>query len=295
VCSSDLLAEAGIVQRVALEGADGPLQLNAFRAFPESNVVRLVSEHFLKAGTLGGAEFAGLTAKTPPALYGVEDLELYRRNLEAVRRSADARPRLAPFLNDARTALLHLKSQHNGPALSEYNRRVTARRDGKEDLASFVRYLAQAAPMDVSAPNLERFLRAAELEKSLDFRKVELERTAFAERLTRGVDSATLDRITREFAALRAAGNSYASYAALLERTAAERGVPLAQFPHLRAYIRYVLIFDGIRREAFLTELDARERAVGDHLARSPEERKDRKSTRLNSSHRYISRMPSSA
>ena len=52
---------------------------------------------------------------------------------------------------------------------------------------------------------------------------------------------------------------------------------------------------DEIAFHLEMRERDFRERGLSEDQARAGTERRDRKSTRLNSSHRSVSRMPSSA
>ncbi len=69
---------------VGLEGAAGKIPLAPFRsAAPEIN--REVGSFFLNTGLITGAEYAGLAAPSVPQMFGIEDMDLYLKNVSAVR------------------------------------------------------------------------------------------------------------------------------------------------------------------------------------------------------------------
>jgi hypothetical protein len=70
---------------VGLEGAQGAFATEAFRSFPDADITKAVAEHFMEEGYLGGPEFAGITAKRMPLLWGVEDMDGYKANVAAVK------------------------------------------------------------------------------------------------------------------------------------------------------------------------------------------------------------------
>ncbi|MBK8871344.1 MAG: hypothetical protein KBD85_03660 [Elusimicrobia bacterium] len=78
------LSENRGVSLVGVEAAQGPFNMGPYRDWPDANVTRDVATYFLKDGTIGGAEFAGITAPKPLTLWGIEDTDLYLANVHAL-------------------------------------------------------------------------------------------------------------------------------------------------------------------------------------------------------------------
>ena len=69
---------------IGLEGSVGDFPLNRFR-HADLNVNKAVGSFFFNTGFLTGPEYAGFAAKTTPRFFGVEDKNLYLKNVAAVR------------------------------------------------------------------------------------------------------------------------------------------------------------------------------------------------------------------
>lgn len=263
------------VSLVGLEGAQGAFATEAFRSFPDADITKAVAEHFMEEGYLGGPEFAGITAKRMPLLWGVEDMKAYDANVAAVKHAALNRPAMDSFLQEARRVMNDVKDRRLSVKLLEFDRHLTAYHLGKEALGVYVRYLLKSSPLSTAhVPNLILLRDALRWEDALDFKRIELERAKLLDRMVRGLSKENLDRLVARSASYRLGRVTYGDYYRFLRTLCTESGIDLDEYGQLSAYVRYVLLAERINRNDLLTELCTLERAVQDTLAVSSEEKR---------------------
>lgn len=263
------------VNLVGLEGAQGAFATEAFRSFPDADITKAVADHFMEQGYLGGPEFAGITAKRMPLLWGVEDMNGYAANVEAVKHAAKNRPVMDRFLQEARRVMNEVKDRRLSVKLLEFDRHLTGYHGGKEPLGTYVRYLLKSSPLSPAhVPNLVLLRDALRWEEMLDFKRIERERANLLERMVQRLSKENLDRLVARSASYRLGRVTYGEYYRFLRTLCMESGISLDDYGQLSAYVRYVLLAERINRNDLLTELGALERAVQDSLAVTAEEKR---------------------
>ncbi len=263
------------VSLVGLEGAQGAFATEGFRSFPDAEITKAVATYFMEEGYLGGPEFAGITAKRVPLLWGVEDMAGYNANVTAVKESAQNRPAVELFLREARTLLNEIKTRRLSPALLEFDRNFSAYQSRKMPLGAYVRYLLKSAPSgSARAPNLVLLRDALTWEDSLDFPRIERERASLLEQMVRVLPKQQLKTLVDKSALYRLGRISYGDYYRFFRTLCEENGIPLTDYRQLHAYVRYVLLAERINRNDLLNELTALELSVQDQLISRPKERR---------------------
>lgn len=255
---------------VGLEGAEGPLVIEPFRAYPEKDVNREVAEHFLKAGHITGPEYAGLTANKPLALFGVEDLGLYGAHIQALRTAQGRQKQAEALLESAQKSLAAEKDRIYSPALETFDAHQQAFQSEKENLSDYVRYLLSFVDIAAPSPNLRLLSEAFAREKALDFGRVENERQELIKALARKLNAPDMERLVRESMSYRLGRMSYGQYYAFLTKFCQDQGISLNRYESLRDYVAYVLLAEKINRDQLLTELARLEEAVPSTLAQTP-------------------------
>lgn len=263
------------ISLVGLEGAQGAFATEAFRSFPDADITKAVAEHFMEEGYLGGPEFAGITAKRMPLLWGVEDMDGYKANVAAVKEAAINRPAVNLFLSEARQILDTVKDRRLSVPLLEFDKHLTGYHSRKEPLGTYVRYLLKSSPQSVAhVPNLVLLRDALHWEETLDFKRIEGERAALLERMVNNLSKANLERLVGRSAQYRLGRISYGDYYRFLRALCEDSGVKLDDYAQLSAYVRYVLLAERINRNDLLTELSSLERNVQDGLVSTAEEQR---------------------
>lgn len=269
------LADADPAGPVALEGASGPVDVEALRRFPDSAITGTIADFLLQRGLIAGPEHAALTAPRSPLLIGAEDDGLYHQNVGAFRAArANAAP-LRDRLRRFQDRLDRAERAHASPALRDFHRRTRDHDEGRLSLTAYLEYLNGAVPARAlpKAPNIEALNKIARLEKTLDFKAVEVERRRLVDALVDRLPRPALADLVSSGLDVRAGRTSVGRYHARLRSVARAHGIDLRAFAPLAAYIEYVSAADAIDRAALLEEIALRRNRVQNALARTPRER----------------------
>jgi serine/threonine protein kinase len=251
------------VKTINLEGGEGEYDLDIFRSVPEGPLRKKVAEHFLEIGELNGAEYYAVTDPGEARLWGVENRELYMRNLRVYRDSFEYRDRAAGYLEYLRNALNGVKADIYGPRLLKLDMAYNAYKSGNMEFREYITFLIERA--DESGLHLERYENLRELalsmrlESEVDFDAASAER----DRLMNGLKDILSRNESRELVS-KAAGYRtkriprHEFYGYLMEK-AAQAGLREKTYPALATYIDYIKAFGSVRRDRISSELRALE------------------------------------
>ncbi|HTL48948.1 MAG TPA: hypothetical protein VL688_12880, partial [Verrucomicrobiae bacterium] len=259
---------------VALEGADGPLDLTLFRAYPEPSQAKALFEDLAGRGEISGAALAAVQAPETTAFYGVEDAALYRQSVQAFLdglKPSGFEKELAGIQKDLQAE----KEKNYGPLLLELDRRREKLRDPANSLEPLFHFFEQL-PASFRLRNFsDRYPRlllvASELEKTGEDRKIQLLTRVFEKRVKRLLAGrGTL----REFHALKqkyqTGQMSDAEYAEQLARLDSEKtALPQA----LAASVQRSRELRALKGEEFWRELNAYLDALMNALAVTEKEK----------------------
>jgi len=255
---------------VGVEGASGPLALDAYRRLTRADVAARVADAMVKEGLFSGPEYFGVATKTPALLWGVEEPASYRANVQAVQESLAFQNQDGSLVQALGNRLADLKQHLFPPAALDMDRRVDAFWENRLNLTAHAVFLAQAVPSAVGH-NTALFLKAVDREKKLDFHRVEKERNALVRALVERLAKADMERLLNASLALRDGRLGHGRYFADLRALCRARGVSLSGYDALDEYIRYVVEAEAIDRGGLLAEIQALEKTA--LAARLPDEK----------------------
>ena len=95
----------GSKKLMAMEGAEGPLDVTLFKTIPDKKIQSTVVDYFMKNGYLNGAEYFAIYGSNDLVLYGVEEMKLYQENLEVFRLAQEMKPVIANLMAELQEAL----------------------------------------------------------------------------------------------------------------------------------------------------------------------------------------------
>lgn len=259
--------QAGLV---ALEGAFAPIDVKAYHDFEDREVIGLTADCLLRENLITGPVHAAMTTQAIlPPLLGVDDPIHYNANVNAYRQSA---PKIDGFKKDLAARKFNLekvKTSVFSPALSAFDAKVTAYKEERLPLSDYVIALAP----EPGAGQAGLFLQALSVEKKVDFQKVEADRKQLIETLVKNLSKTQTDQLVQESAGYRMGQVRYGEFYRDLQSLCRSAKIDLARYPHMDAYIRYVLISDRIDAEKLVDELAALQTARYQTLAKTPVEK----------------------
>jgi hypothetical protein len=270
----DGLAAQGITL-AGVEGAWGPLDLDAYHRHPSPHAVSLVAEALRSSGRLSGAEWAGLTSRRPPTLVGVETPHLYHANVAAARACVARRPVVAEFLRTLTSNLKILKDRVYSHTLKEFDFHREAYQDSQESLGDFARYLSELpGASNLSGPQFKIFLKAIEWENRLNFDEIEKDRQHLMERISIELDQGDLNALLARAVDFRAGKTTNGDFYSYLKRLCEKRAIPLDSYRAFTDYMAFVGFVQTINRGELLNNLTDLEFSLGAGLASTVEEKK---------------------
>jgi hypothetical protein len=266
------LLGTGQVSFLALEGATEQIALQPYLDFPHPDAVRLAADYLLRENDISGPIHAALTAQqTLPPVLGIDDPTLYTANVQAYRNSAPRLDQSRGQIKKLQAELDERKKNVYSPALLTFDKSVADYRNGRIGLGPYVQSLMTATKAE--APAAKTFLQALALERALDFHQVEIERVRLVTVLTQRLHPKETNALLADSLAYRAGRLGYADFYARLKNICRQADLKLSAYPAMDAYIRYVLLADGIDAERLLNELNDLEKAAFTQLSRRAEER----------------------
>ncbi|MBF0217620.1 MAG: hypothetical protein HQL30_11590 [Candidatus Omnitrophica bacterium] len=266
------------VNTVNLEGGTGQYDLSVFTEIADKDIRRGVAEHFLKSGVLSGAEYYAATNPEKAFLWGIEDPELYARNLKVYRDAAGREQETEKGLELLERALEGLKSSVYTDKLAEFDRSYARYKSGGIDLKEYAVYL-QASSLELGIgtdafKNIGLLSRVIEAEKAVNFKKADNERgdllsllgKKLSKRESRGIAIKTLSFKNGEISQ-----TDFYGYLAEMSRFA---GVDVpASFPELGRYIGYITMYAELDRSMVVKEMRDIEDAIRGKLCVNDDQR----------------------
>lgn len=257
---------------VGLEGSAGRIPIESFRG-ASSEMNKEVGSFLLNTTLITGAEYAGFAAKSTPLLFGLEDANLYLRNVAAVREALSIQKTQLARIQREKAQLQHKKQGVYSPAMLSLDEKWRGYQEGTINVGDYLTNLTSISEPSPSIPTISQFLRTWALEKSLNFDRAERERNQFLSQLVSKLSRSDLEQLVQQSVALRSGAITYPDYYHLLKETAIKAEVQLSQTPEFNRYISYVLQADSIQPEVLLSELSQFEKSIWFNLCNTPEQR----------------------
>ncbi len=128
---------------VALEAADGEVDVSLFRSFPVPEITEQVLDKRMRTGEIGGPEFALTMSKKNIEAVGVDGEDLYLKNFKEFMAVMDDQKEGLEFTKNVRTAFESLRSVTYSKEHKELDRILEAHRRDVLDIASLARALRE--------------------------------------------------------------------------------------------------------------------------------------------------------
>ncbi len=255
------LIEKKHVDLVALEGAFAPIPLSAFREFPDQVSVRRVADSLLAEHKISGPIHAAFSSESAlPPIVGVDDPERYQANVDAFRTCAPSIENIKRQLALEENNLTRQKAAFYSHGLLSFDSTVQDYREGRLSLGDYVQFLSTKASR--VSPEVTAFLKTLALEKSLNFPRVESERSLLLGSLVSKLGEKTSRDALRLSAAFRGGLMSQADFYLALQEMCASAGLDMGRFKAMASYIEYVAMADRIEPETLLRSVHELEESL---------------------------------
>ncbi len=257
---------------VGVEGAFVPFDFTALRSFKDKSIVKETADAFLKANKMAAPSYVGITSTAePPPFVGVDERSHYDANVNAYLESLKLKQKLVEELKSSEANLVEQKNRIFPQELRDFDNARSAYHRGNMPLGSYLKKLTSLN--ETMEPAIEQFLAAFELEKKMDFKKVERERQTLLESLVKRLSNDETQALVAASLAYRAGRLGFGDYYKQLKRLCEHHDVALSKTPAFNMYVQYVLLSDGIKPVVLFEEVARIEKKVIDTLATTDEQK----------------------
>jgi len=161
---------------VCSEGADGIVDTSRFSSFPDYVGREKVSRIFVNSGELTGEEYLSITKYPDLPIWGIEDKDIYLRNIGDFNKIMKFNPQSQVFISQAKKALEELKNKLYTKELLDLDQKDADYRAQKMETDAYVSYLtAYIAKLNIQASNYKNITLLIETmnkEKTIDQLKI---------------------------------------------------------------------------------------------------------------------------
>ncbi len=268
----DLLVEDYGLSVVGIEGAGGVIETDLFASFPEDEIRGQVADLFMREGHLSGPETLVINKGTeyPLKLFGIEDLELYNKNLKAFQDSLPFKNEALGYFRRLNIALAQLKPYLYTQEIRDvdtqrlsYDLRLTS----LNDYVKFLKSNMDARGIDdTKYPNFTKLVSAIKIEETLDFIKAEEERTKLLTELTNILSEEDIRKLLDKGLAYKNEQLSASKYLSFVKDLALNNKIDFNKYKNLDEYINYAKNYDEIKSFELFNEIEEADAAIREKL-----------------------------
>jgi hypothetical protein len=266
----ELMIKENGLKLIMVEGGWGDVSLSYLRSYADSERRQEVAEEYLREGKISGEEYLDIVSSYDITLEGIEDEELYKKNLDTFFEIETFRHEALAELEALSVVINQLKQKLFSPQLIELEKIKQDYDNENITLAEYYRYLHTMASRlhqnTAAYPNFARFMAVIESERAIQFPVVEKERAALIERLSKNLSKQELTTLVTKSLEFRLNKMTPIQYHTYLMNTADKAGEQTGRYTNLEKYIEYIRANETIDTAMLFEEADALLRAVEDAL-----------------------------
>ncbi|HPN72907.1 MAG TPA: hypothetical protein PKZ41_02815, partial [Candidatus Omnitrophota bacterium] len=263
---------------IALEGGEGEIDTSLLKTFPDKEVREGTAGYLMKEGLMSAGEFFSVTRDGAEVkLYGVEDFELYEKNLESFRKVAEKRAEYISGIDALLAQIAAIDEKMCSKDLNELNIEAVLHREGQIGFSEYWSKVdslsAKCGVQPEKGGDLERLITAVRLEKDIDFALANSERRLLIDELSPKMDKPSLEDLVMRSVSFKQNKISQSDFHSYLADLAEKHGVDAANYPNFIKFTRYISIYESIDLVRLFGEMEKFEEAIREKLYRSGEEK----------------------
>ncbi|MBF0253017.1 MAG: hypothetical protein HQL29_04295 [Candidatus Omnitrophica bacterium] len=272
----DHLSKEYGINMLNLEGGKEEYDLKIFTSIIDLEKRKAVSEYFLKDGRINGAEFFGINTLSDVQLWGVEDKELYYKNLKVYRESILYKEKAENLLRMLGLELNKIKKDIYNEYLLQIDIAYSAYKADNMDFKEYVKKLfdmASAKNIDIEKnKNIYLLKQVIDLEEKVDFKKSTQERTRLIEMIKKCLSKFEMNILVEKSMQFKTKRLPEIKYYEYLITKAEEVGLSIKLFPYLESYMSYTALYASVDKDKIMTEMEALEEEIKQSLYENKEQ-----------------------
>ncbi len=260
-----LTTEYGIYA-VNCEGAAESYDLSPFTAIPEKDIREKTADFFVKEGIVSASEYYAVNNPRKVSLWGVEDPDLYLKNLKVYRDSLAHKDEVDRYIKSIGYILDNLKRHIYSDELLELDKHYTGYKENKITFKEYLLYLismARKRMIDIkSFSNIYLLSQTLTEEDKIDFKRANNEKDEVVDKLKKSLSRNELEDLLTMAGKLKTERISQADFYAYLVKRAKSVNLDISGYSELQKYIIYISLYSAIDRTKVTKEIDALEHRI---------------------------------
>jgi len=271
-----LTTEYGIYA-VNCEGGAESYDLSPFTVIPEEDIREKTADYFVKEGVVSAAEYYAVNNPEKVSLWGVEDPDLYIKDLKIFRDSLAHKKEIDRYTKSIGHILNNIKPHIYSAELLEFDKYYTGYKDGKITFKEYILYLISMAQKRMigikSFSNMYLLSQTLEEEEKINFKRANNEKDEVVEKLKKSLSRNELEELMAMVGRLKSERISQADFYAYLAKKAKSVRLDISVYNELQKYIVYISLYNAIDRSKVAGEIDALEYRIKTSLYQNDTQR----------------------
>jgi SAM-dependent MidA family methyltransferase/signal transduction histidine kinase len=261
------------VDLICVEGAEGLVDTSSVVSNPDQKVREIVSDKYLKKGYLSASEALSVAKgkNLPFTIYGVENTMLYLENFKEFRNTITNLSETKRYIEIMQNVINQLKIKIYNGKLKEFDEVSSKYKEEKLSLTEWVEYSLAYDTDRIEHINICLVAKAIDIEKRIDFNKVEQDRASLIKELEKKLTKEDLKELIQESLLYKLGKISSLDYYKYLDkylRIYSMRGVS-----HLHKYIHLLKLQSKINHNGLFDELGEFENNIRNFLYQNDTEK----------------------
>ncbi|MCQ9207310.1 MAG: hypothetical protein NG740_05490, partial [Omnitrophica bacterium] len=262
---------------IALEGAEGPIDISLLRTFPDPKIRKETAEYLMRKGKMSAGEFFSIVSEKDIKLYGIENDTLYKENLASFNGVMERKLESIKHIDLVLKALEGLEDKIYSKELKKLDSNTVLHKAGKLSFTEhwlFISKLARKSNIElVIFDNLTKLLNTIELEKAINFNSANTERKLLIDALSKTLPKRELEKLVLESLSFKQEKISQGMFHRYLVRLAEDAKIDPSPYPNLISFTNYITVYEDIDMLRLFTEVEELEDYIRDKISRNEEER----------------------
>jgi hypothetical protein len=266
------------IDNINLEGGSKNYDLSIFTDIQDEPARKRVADYFVREGLVSGAESFAINNPGKVSLWGIEDGQLYLKNLDVYRKSLQHKDQIEKHLKSLSYILSTLKVKIYSKELLDLDSKSGSYRSGNLELKDYVTYLSHIAgksSLDTeTCKNTVLLAKVLAEETRIDFKLANSQRDELIDRLSKKLAKVFLEEFIAKAVGFKSQTIPHKEFYAYLINKAKAFRVQVDDFKEFAKYVAYVSIYDGIDKTKMIAELDDIDAAIRERLYQNDDQRR---------------------
>lgn len=271
-----LTNEYGIYE-VNCEGGEGGYDLSVFTDIEKTDIREKTSDFFVREGVVNAAEYFAVNNPRKVKLWGIEDADLYIKNLKVYRDSLSHKSEVDRYIKSIAYILNNLKTHIYSSQLLEFDKYYTGYKGGSIPFKEYMTYLIMAAQkklIDIKKfSDIYLLSQTLQEEDRVDFKKADNEKDEVVDKLKKILSKKEIAELMVKVNEMKSERISQSDFYAYLMKKAKSIKLDLGAYPELQKYIVYISLYSAIDRTKITKEVEMLEDRVKESMYENDNQR----------------------